>query len=90
MVKTTIDAKRRGRNCHRHTNVKLGSYLRLVIRFHSHLTHKKTDNSQISHQTGAQLIALPFQIMELIKKLRQPNPVHIMYRQVPVFQANNV
>ena len=34
------------------------------------------------------MIALPFQITELIKRLRQPNPVHIMYRQVPVFQAN--
>jgi hypothetical protein len=43
---------------------------------------------QISHHTGAQLIAFPFQIMELMKKFKQPRPVQNMYRQVPVFHAS--
>ena len=53
------------------------------------LKGKKNHDSQISHQTGAQLTTLPVHIMELMNWLRQANPVQIMYRQVPVFHASN-
>ena len=33
---------------------------------------------EMSHQTGAQLIALLFHTMELMNWLRQANPVHTM------------
>jgi len=43
---------------------------------------------EMSHHTGAQLIALLFQTTELMKALRQPKLAQAMYRQVPVFQAS--
>jgi hypothetical protein len=42
---------------------------------------KKIDNKrniQISHQMGAQLMALPFQMMELMNWIRQARPAHVM------------
>jgi hypothetical protein len=42
---------------------------------------KKIDNKrnvQISHQMGAQLMALPFQTTELMNWTRQAMPVHAM------------
>ena len=45
-------------------------------------------DAQISHHTGAQLIAFPFHTMELMNTFRQPRPVQNMYRHVPVFQAS--
>lgn len=41
----------------------------------------------ISHQTGAELIALPFHTTELMKKFKQPSPDQNMNRIAPVFQA---
>jgi len=42
---------------------------------------------EISHQTGAQFIALSRQTIELINWLRQERPDQIMKRHVPVFHA---
>ena len=44
-------------------------------------------DSQITHQSGAQLIVLPVHTTELINWLRQAKPVQSMNKQVPVFQA---
>jgi hypothetical protein len=49
---------------------------------------EKMKDVQISHHTGAQLIAFPFHTMELTNMFRQPRPVQNMYRHVPVFQAS--
>jgi len=35
-------------------------------------------NLQISHQTGDQSMALPFQMMELMNWMKQARPVHAM------------
>lgn len=35
---------------------------------------------EISHQMGAQLIMLPFQIIELMKAIKQERPIHVMGR----------
>jgi len=42
----------------------------------------------ISHQVGAQLMALPFHTIELMKRLRQEILVQAIYRHVPVFHAS--
>lgn len=49
---------------------------------------KPNEHVHISHQTGAQLMALPFHTMELTNMFKQPRPAQNMYRQVPVFQAS--
>lgn len=42
----------------------------------------------MSHHTGAQFTTLPFQMIELMKKLREAKAVHIVKRHVPVFHAS--
>ena len=44
-------------------------------------------NVLMSHQMGAESITLPCQIIELIKKFRQPNPAQMINMHVPTFQA---
>lgn len=41
----------------------------------------------MSHHTGAQFTTLPFQMIELMKKLREAKAVHVVKRHVPVFHA---
>jgi len=50
-------------------------------------TPREMGNPHISHQTGAELLILSFQTMELMKNVRQARPVQAILRHIPVFQA---
>lgn len=47
----------------------------------------KLKDLQISHQTGAQSIALPCQTMELMPRFKQASAVQNINRHVPEFHA---
>jgi hypothetical protein len=44
-------------------------------------------NPHISHQTGAELLLLEFQMIELMKYIRQAAPFQAIRRHVPILQA---
>jgi hypothetical protein len=49
----------------------------------------ETSNLHMSHQTGAGLLRLSFQITELMNRLRTHRPVQAILRHVPTFQADS-
>lgn len=50
-------------------------------------SHRNVNYLQISHQTGAGSLRLPFQTIELTKKTVFPTSVHPIYKRVPVLRA---
>jgi len=74
LIETAIDAEGSRRNSEGSPNPDFGGWEGMRNK-------KKIDskrNVQISHQMGAQSMALPFQTMELINWVRQATPVHAM------------
>jgi hypothetical protein len=70
MIQTAVDAERRSGNSEAAPENNAGSWkYNEIIE-----VAKYREDLQISHQTGAQLNALPFQTIELMNRFRHPSP----------------
>ena len=61
--------------------------LEAIIELEDAKQMKPLQHVQISHQIGAQSMALLRQTIELMNRFKHPTAVHIIKRQVPEFHA---